>query len=49
MRPAYQRDTPICDAMAELDIPASLDRIFSEYTSAVSQAGWLDASQAEHA
>src|SRR5438552_4077687 len=45
MRPAYQRETPIRDRMADVETPASSGWIFCEYAAPVSQAGWLDASQ----
>src|SRR5437879_3684572 len=49
MRPAYQRDTPMVDAINELETPASKGWIFSEYTSAVSQSGSIDGFQADRA
>jgi len=49
IRLAYQRDTPIFDRMAAVEMFASCGWIFRENTSLVSQAGWLDASQDERA
>src|SRR5437667_1548843 len=49
MRPAYQRETPIRDRMADVETSASSGWIFCENTSLVSQPGCMDASQAERA
>jgi hypothetical protein len=47
--PAYQRETPICDRIAEAGMLASSGWIRCENTSPVSQAGCVDASHSEHA
>ncbi len=49
MRPAYQRETPIRDRMADVEMSASNGWICCKNSSPVSQAGWLDASQDERA
>ena len=44
MRPAYQRETPIRDRIADVETVASSGCIVCENSFPVSQAGWVDAS-----